>query len=532
MNKVIKSITEHRQLPVDAIVMIFKQVQDIYYYDFKRGLTGFGNFKLKPEFEELKKSCAEVKLNKIRSMQDIVKNLLDGGKPTFSGVEKGPNFRLTQKAMASLCNEKGLIGFAGNTSTFTAMSPFGSNVHSVQYYPKPSKCSCPSTGRCYHLMAVQMALRDTESNIKCEEKYSLSLLLRKRRGNERKAGRKKPRPKDYNYDVDPAPDAKHPLDRKSLHHDFPATSNVSAKFGMNDGITVDNQDRSAAIVVPKDFKAPSSNTPVKVENDTISFQQSPTPNRPADEKSTTAYNLPLTVKVEKDNDVVTVHDQVMYFDCSSEQSLLHCSVENKNMFYESLRLPTVAIPVATSTPKKNNFQHHSLVPLEVSNDSLFCDSLPNLASKKSRLQNHTSNSTGDVNAKDILQEQSSSLVDDVDYDVERFAMHKSIADKCEYPWEQKNADFSWSSCSKKHLMQCLAGCNWLTDEAIETAINAIILSSSKKSESFLLWESYLLQLSMKNTHDEIAAHACRWEALNYDYFIFLINPGSHWYIAV
>ena len=54
MNKLIKSITEHRQLPVDAIVMIFKQ--DIYCYDFKRGLTGFGNFILKPELEEAKKA--------------------------------------------------------------------------------------------------------------------------------------------------------------------------------------------------------------------------------------------------------------------------------------------------------------------------------------------------------------------------------------------------------------------------------------------------------------------------------------------
>ena len=62
MNFVIKSITENKQLPIDSIIMVFKQVQDVYSYDFLRGFTGFGNFQLKTEFTCLKKRRTDIVL--------------------------------------------------------------------------------------------------------------------------------------------------------------------------------------------------------------------------------------------------------------------------------------------------------------------------------------------------------------------------------------------------------------------------------------------------------------------------------------
>ena len=35
-----------------------------------------------------------------------------------------------------------------------------------------------------------------------------------------------------------------------------------------------------------------------------------------------------------------------------------------------------------------------------------------------------------------------------------------------------------------------------------------------------------------NLHDHIAAYACEKEAVNYDNFVFIFNPGDHWYLII
>ena len=36
----------------------------------------------------------------------------------------------------------------------------------------------------------------------------------------------------------------------------------------------------------------------------------------------------------------------------------------------------------------------------------------------------------------------------------------------------------------------------------------------------------------KNFHDRTAAYVCNNETLNFDNFLFLVNPGAHWYISI
>ena len=55
-----------------------------------------------------------------------------------------------------------------------------------------------------------MALRDDESYLKCKKKYSLSILFKKIYKG-KKSRLKRPRPNDFDFDVNLAPDASFPL---------------------------------------------------------------------------------------------------------------------------------------------------------------------------------------------------------------------------------------------------------------------------------------------------------------------------------
>ena len=138
--------------------------------------------------------------------------------PVVRGVEKEPHLRLTQLAIARQCIKKSLIGFTAATASFSVVNPFTGNVQNVKYFPKPSKCSCASLDRCFHILAVNVALGEDKSNLKCKEKYLLSMLFKKNRGKGKKSRLKRPRPNDVDYDVNPAPDVPSPLDRKLLQN--------------------------------------------------------------------------------------------------------------------------------------------------------------------------------------------------------------------------------------------------------------------------------------------------------------------------
>ena len=73
--------------------------------------------------------------------------------------------------------------------------------------------------------------------------------------------------------------------------------------------------------------------------------------------------------------------------------------------------------------------------------------------------------------------------------------------------------------------------NWLTDEVVENAIRCI-LSTAICNEIFLLWDTFFMTYAAKGFYDRIAAYACNNEALNLDNFVFIVNPGAHWYMVI
>ena len=115
-------------MSLNCIIMIFKQMQDMFYYEFLRAFTKFGNFQLKKEFENCFKPREKVELSSTMSMEQIVENIMSKEHPVVRGVEKGPHFRLTLLAIARLCIKRSSIGFTAATASFSVVNPFTRNV--------------------------------------------------------------------------------------------------------------------------------------------------------------------------------------------------------------------------------------------------------------------------------------------------------------------------------------------------------------------------------------------------------------------
>lgn len=107
---------------------------------------------------------------------------------------------MSQLSLAKLAIEMNCVGLSPQTSSFTVRSVNSNRVHAVSLYPEPTYSSCPSTGKCYHIFAIEMAV-GTRKIILCLG------CVREPKGREGKSGRKKARTKDYDYDVDPAEDS-------------------------------------------------------------------------------------------------------------------------------------------------------------------------------------------------------------------------------------------------------------------------------------------------------------------------------------
>lgn len=108
----------------------------------------------------------------------------------------------TPYARARHIIEKKQISQNQSLGVFTVIGTSG-NPHAIRIFPKES-CTCPSTGRCYHILAVRMSIG--LEDVSLQRKVNLTQLRRNTRARaEKKSGRKAPRPGDYC--IQPAPDA-------------------------------------------------------------------------------------------------------------------------------------------------------------------------------------------------------------------------------------------------------------------------------------------------------------------------------------
>ena len=111
---------------------------------------------------------------------------------------------MSQACLAKLTVENNGVTFVENQKAFI-VNGNNNKKYAVALFPKET-CQCPATGTCYHILAARIKIGDNISepkkiiNLKQLSKNSL-------KRNDKKSGRKKPRPNDYDKDIIPAPDS-------------------------------------------------------------------------------------------------------------------------------------------------------------------------------------------------------------------------------------------------------------------------------------------------------------------------------------
>lgn len=160
-NKVLKEINEFKELPVDAMVLSLFHLQKYYLYDFARAKCNLGNYSIKKEFANMMQMVKDVRFPDFIPIDEIVKQMKETANPQRS-VEKTDTFRLSQKSLARRCVDTGAIGLAPQTTSFTVRSITSSSTHAVKLFPSPPKCTCPSTGLCYHILAISVNVSDCD----------------------------------------------------------------------------------------------------------------------------------------------------------------------------------------------------------------------------------------------------------------------------------------------------------------------------------------------------------------------------------
>ena len=129
-------------------------------------------------------------------------------------IFKAPS-NFTQLERARIIVQSGKISFDPKLHIFNVLGS-GDRPCVVRLFPKVL-CSCPSTGLCYHIVAVKISIG---SEMKVSQIQKLNLTLFRKRCKSRKdktSGRKRPREKDI--DSNPSEAFENKINIKSNHDD-------------------------------------------------------------------------------------------------------------------------------------------------------------------------------------------------------------------------------------------------------------------------------------------------------------------------
>lgn len=205
MNYVIKELQNWKEAPCDALLLSLYQLQLFYTNEIKCGMAGLGQYSLAQSYRYLLSPV--VNCLPTKSPQDIVsaiKNdqLVDSSSSssntdtqsnstvTESTVNISNSRHLTSFARAKLIIENDKLSFNTKLQVFNVEGSSGI-PRVVTLFPR-SSCSCPSTGDCYHILAVKMSLRIPLNTL--SGKHNLTLLRKNTKTRaDKKSGRKRPR---------------------------------------------------------------------------------------------------------------------------------------------------------------------------------------------------------------------------------------------------------------------------------------------------------------------------------------------------
>lgn len=189
------------------MLLSLNHLQSFYAVEIARGKQGLGKYHLHQRFANM--STVQLPLLPVYSPEEIVDRvkgriLKSEEKLTFEQKACSiGNALLSQAQRANMVIEQRRISLDPVFHSFTVLG--STRPHVVTLFPKQS-CSCPSTSVCYHIIAAQLSV-----GIRSEKEHRKTLNLSQLRKNARtrrdkRSGRKRPRPHDF--DIVPAPDAR------------------------------------------------------------------------------------------------------------------------------------------------------------------------------------------------------------------------------------------------------------------------------------------------------------------------------------
>ncbi|SMN01976.1 hypothetical protein SPONN_283 [uncultured Candidatus Thioglobus sp.] len=194
--RVLKDLQSWKEAPLDCMALSLYQLQAYYYNEIERGLSGLGQYTLALTHSSLK--VQEFDYLPTSSPEEIVKRIRDGNiisheACSAENAEKVSSSNWSSLARAQAILQADNITFDMKLHCFNVKGSSGT-TRVVTLFPKES-CSCPSTGDCYHRLAVRLCLGMATTKTKAQ--HNLTQLRKKTRNrNEKKSGRKRPRPND------------------------------------------------------------------------------------------------------------------------------------------------------------------------------------------------------------------------------------------------------------------------------------------------------------------------------------------------
>ncbi|MCG8048891.1 MAG: Ulp1 family isopeptidase [Candidatus Thiodiazotropha taylori] len=225
-----KKLLEFKEKEVDVMVLFMQYLQNNDVNSLMKGFCNLGDLTLRKKFKHLKKDPDDVELKSILHPDKIIEKLrgqiqYENGIQNTQSEEPHTSHSNsneipevindeTKESKPKPSSQAGLAINVIEDKGITLVPELGGfmvrgeneKLFAVKLFPTET-CQCPSTGRCYHILAARLSI-NMPDNKKKQIRNLTSLRRKSRPRADKKSGRKKPRIGDLdNTIVNPASDS-------------------------------------------------------------------------------------------------------------------------------------------------------------------------------------------------------------------------------------------------------------------------------------------------------------------------------------
>ena len=184
MNKVIKQVTDHKEVPIDKILLILHNFQNYYINEFHRALNGLGQYKI----SDIHPKNLSIQVDNFSTLDSLLASInsrktQEKAHPKTFEVKNSD--RSVALEIAHQLIERDSLKWLGNY--FTCESYNKQNVYKLTLIPKPS-CTCGMKTTCSHLLALMIKMNLYKEDDK--SKINLMNIVKSKFKKKSKSGQK------------------------------------------------------------------------------------------------------------------------------------------------------------------------------------------------------------------------------------------------------------------------------------------------------------------------------------------------------